>query len=62
MKGTCEKSDCGETAVAQARIREVAVARACSDHWPDLVEFISRHVGNWEPWPVTQPAGQNGSE
>ena len=59
MKATCEKPDCGETAVAQARFGEVAVARACSGHWPDLVESINQHVGKREPGLIMRPEGQN---
>ena len=44
MKVTCEKPECGDTAVAQARFGEVTVARACTGHWPDLVEFINQQM------------------
>ena len=59
MKAACEKPGCGEPAVAQARFGEVAVARACADHAPDLVEFINQHIGASEPEPITRPIGQN---
>ena len=45
MKATCEKIDCNRSAIAQARLGEVAVARACMDHAPDLVEFIGLYMG-----------------
>ena len=54
MKAACEKPGCGEPAVAQARFGEVAVARACTVHAPDLVEFINQHIGSSEPGLVTQ--------
>ena len=57
MKATCEKPDCGETAVAQARIGEVAVARACLSHWPDLVKFINQQMGASD---ATQPVIRRG--
>ena len=62
MKAACEKPDCGEPAVAQARFGEVAVARACTVHAPDLVEFINQHIGASEPGLVTQPVTQNGTK
>ena len=59
MKANCEKLDCGSPAVVQARFGEVAVARACSDHAPELVEFINQDIGASEPGLVTQPVRQN---
>ncbi len=58
MKVICGKLDCGKPAVVQARFGEVAVARACLDHAPDLVEFINQHIGASEPGPTTRPVGQ----
>ena len=59
MRATCEKLDCGRSAVVQARFGEVSVARACLDHAPELVEFINQHIGASEPGLVTQPVRQN---
>ena len=61
MRAACEKLDCGKPAVVQARFGEVAVARACSDHELDLVEFINRYIGPSERELVTQPVRQNGT-
>ncbi|MXX53170.1 MAG: hypothetical protein F4Z35_04325 [Dehalococcoidia bacterium] len=62
MKATCEKIDCGKSAVAQARLGEVAVARACSDHAADLVEFIRQHMEGLGVEMATQPLRNNGKE
>ena len=45
MRAACEKPDCGKPAVVQARFGEVAVARACADHAPELIEFTNQHIG-----------------
>ena len=44
MRPACEKLDCDEPAVAQARFGEVTVARACSDHAPDLETISKRWI------------------
>ncbi len=61
MRAACEKLDCGKPAVAQARFGEVAVARACSDHAHELIEFINHRIGASERELVTQPVRQNGT-
>ena len=61
MRAACEKLDCGKPAVVQARFGEVAVARACSDDAPELIEFINQHIGASEPGSVTQPVRQHGT-
>ena len=61
MKAACEKLDCGKPAAIQARFGEVAVARAGSDHAPDLVEFINQDIGASEPGLGTQSVTQNGT-
>ena len=53
MRTTCEKLDCGKPAVAQVRLGDVVVARACLDYTPELVEFIGRHLG-WGSHTVIQ--------
>ena len=62
MKATCEKIGCDESAVAQARLWEAAVARACSDHATDLVEFIGQHMESLGVEMVSQSQGQNGTQ
>ena len=62
MKSACEKLDCGKPAVAQARFGEVAMGRACSDHAPELIEFINQYIGASEPGLVAQPVMQSGTK
>ena len=61
MRATCEKQRCGKPAVVQARFGELAVAKACSDHAPELVKFINQYIGASEPGLVAQPVRQSGT-
>ena len=62
MEVTCEKPDCGEIVVTQARFGGVTVARACRGHWPDLVEFINQQMGASDARLVAQPAVRSGAK
>ena len=59
MRAACEEPGCGEPAVAQARFGEVAMGRPCSDHAPELIEFINQYIGASEPGLVAQPVMQS---